>query len=298
MTDKPRVLVACDLSEPADEAIRQADAWARANDADLLVCHVIPDMVLTNPLFPQRSEGQALHFVELAGLALDRLHERIGEITGRSEGDYDVLVASGEVAAALLREAEEIDASLVVVGSRGTSGIERLLLGDVARRVVRYATCPVLVARPVRKAGFVLAATDFSDAAQPALLYAATVAKARGARLGLIHCIEVAPDPIVALSLPFGGAWSGPPPDVVESARATAENVLRDTADRLRIQADVFAEVGNAPRAIIETAEKTGAELVAISTHGRTGLHRLMLGSVAEKVVSGAPCSVLVVRSG
>lgn len=296
MSDKPRVLVGCDLSEPADEAIRQADAWARSRGAELFVCHVIPDMVLANPLFPQRSEGEALGFVELAGIAVDRLHERIHAITGREEGDYQVLIASGEVAAALLREAEDIKASLVVVGSRGLSGIERLLLGDVARKVVRYSPVPVLVARPADKSGFVLAATDFSDPAMPALLEAGAVARLRNARLGLVHCVEVAPDPAVALSLPFGGGWSSLPKDAIESARAAAEGLLRDTAQRLGTEADVFAEVGNAARAIIETALKTKAELVVIGTHGRTGITRLMLGSVAEKVVSGAPCSVLVVR--
>ncbi len=296
MSEKQRVLVACDLSESADEAIRQADAWAREHDAELFVCHVIPDMVMTNPLFPQRTEGEAVGFVELAGTAVERLHERIGELTGRAEGDYEVLIASGQAAPALLREADDIHASMIVVGSRGMSGIERLLLGDVARKIVRYATVPVLVARPVQKKGMVLAATDFSDPALPALLEAASIARARGARLGLVHCIEMAPDPAVALSAPFGGGWSGPPPEVYDSARSAAESMLRDTAERLHAEAEVFAEVGNAARTIIDTAERTQAELLVIGTHGRTGISRLLLGSVAEKVVRGAPCSVLVVR--
>jgi nucleotide-binding universal stress UspA family protein len=270
--------------------------WARHADAQLVVCHVVADATLSNPLFPQRSEADAVGFVELAGRAIDLIHQRVEQLTGRTDDSYRVLIASGESAAALLHEAEDVGASLIVVGSRGLSGIERLLLGDVASKVVRYARVPVLVVRPVSSSGLVLAATDLSDPAMPAVSEAARIARVRGLRLGLVHCIEVSPDPVVALAGPFGGGWSAPPAAAVEAARLAAENVLRETAARLNVNADVFAVTGNAAQAIIELAEAHRAELLVVGTHGRTAIRRLLLGSVAEKVVAGAPCSVLVVR--
>ena len=125
---------------------------------------------------------------------------------------------------------------------------------------------------------------------------AAQEAKVRGAKLALLHCVEIGPAPAVAISVPFGGGWSGPPPEFVESARAAALDLLRSAAAQIGVEAEAYVETGDAARAIVDTAEKVKAELVVIGTHGRTGLRRLLLGSVAEKVVRGAPCSVLVVR--
>ena len=296
MATTRRVLVASDLSDAADEAVRQAHAWARAHGADLLACHVIPEAFLNNPLFPQQTEGEAVDFVEHSRLVAQRLDERVLRLTGRSDDEYDIVIGGGEVAATLIREAEQAGASLVVVGSRGLSGIERLLIGDVAERVVRYAHGPVLVARATAKKGVVLVATDFSDPSALALKTAVEEAHARHARLALLHCVETGPAPAVALSLPFGGAWQGLPPEAIESARNATEGLLRDTAKGLGVEADILAETGDPVRSILEAADRIGAELIVIGTHGQTGIARLLLGSVAEKVVRGASCSVLVAR--
>src|SRR6185437_12328429 len=123
--------------------------------------------------------------------------------TGRDLSAFRVVVDTGSPDAGIVRVADEVRATLVAVSNRGATGLDRLLLGSIAARVVRYAHCPVLVARPHEKTGRVLAATDFSEAARPAIALAAQEARRRGARLTLLHSLDVMPSPIMGLGAPF-----------------------------------------------------------------------------------------------
>jgi nucleotide-binding universal stress UspA family protein len=215
---------------------------------------------------------------------------------GQGGDTFQVIVDTGTPAAAILRAADEVHATLVVVGSRGATGLDRLLLGNVAERVVRYAHCPVLVARPHEKTGKVLAATDFSDAAVPAVAAAVDEARARGARLTLLNSVDVLPNPAIGWGAPFGASWVVPPPDLVDQIQQSAIEALESTLQRFGAEGDVLAPVGNATSNILDAARKLPADLVVLATRGRTGISRMVLGSTAEKVISLAPCSVLAVR--
>jgi nucleotide-binding universal stress UspA family protein len=285
------VLVATDLSEGADEALRQADALARAAGVPLHVCHVLPELLSLDPFFPQLKLRDALAAPELEQDAALALAERVAQVTGRGREGHELFIVHGSPHAAIADAAERIGAGLVVLGAHG-AGARSKALGGVAERVVRHAHCPVLVARPSAPAAerCVLACTDASDPALAAIAAASGEADRRGVPLVVIHCMD--------LLMPGVIGYEVPPlsPEVIAAMRAQWQQRIEESLERLHARAELRIEEGPAGPLIVKTAADLHAELVVVGTHGRTGLRRLVLGSVAEAVMRTAGCSVLVVR--
>lgn len=276
------VLVAVDLSDGADEALRQAHALARSLAMPLHVCHVLPELVRVRMLFPQLQQQDASDLQALERRATETIAARVQAVTGRSSNEYSVSIDAGSPHAGILQQAEEIRPGVLVLGA-----------GDVAERVVRHAPCPVLVARPSPR-GKVLGATDFSDPSLPAVEAAVSEAKRRGVPLCLIHSLDWIP--IESAALPMGMPMPAVPPDLFEDLRASMRERLKDCLRNFGAEGECFVGDGHAAAAIVRLAEELPVELVVVGTRGRTGLARVALGSVAEAVISMSPCSVLVVR--
>jgi nucleotide-binding universal stress UspA family protein len=291
-----QVLVATDLSAPADEAIRQAHAWATRSAGELLVCHVIPARHRANPLFPHRNEPDALSTVELESRVAELVATRVTEITGRQPDAFRIVIDVGRPEAGIIRAADTANVDLLVIGSRGDTGIERILLGGVSERVVRYAHCSVLVARPALTSGTVMASTDLSDPSFPAISVGASAARSRGARFIVHHNVDLWPLPVPSVGMAFGSSGLLPDSALAVEQRERATRELRDALARADAEAETVVTSGAPDAAILATVEKQKPELLVIGTHGRTGLARIALGSVAERVVAAANCSVLVVR--
>jgi len=188
-----------------------------------------------------------------------------------------------------------VGADLIVVGSVGDSGRHHGLFGGVAEHVVKHAHLPVLVARPGGETGRVLLATDFSSPAEPAAQLAADEAVRRCGAITVVHSVELV-GPTMAMGEPAANppiAFGAYP---VEEMRAVAHDRLADTLVHLGISGDIEVTEGPPSEAIVEVARRTHAELVVIGTSGLSGIDRLLLGSVASRVVREAPCSVLVAR--
>jgi nucleotide-binding universal stress UspA family protein len=292
---RAKILVATDLSAAADEAIRQGNDWARRAGADLVVCHVVPANHRVNVLFPQRNEVDSVSAVDFERRVADLVAARVSEITGRAEDDFDLTIDVGRPEAGVLRAATA-DIAMIVIGSRGETGIERILLGGVSERVVRHAPCSVLVARPAPGRGRVLVATDLSDPSLPAITAGAAEARRRGAKLVVMYNLDLWPPPIGSAGMALGAA--GLIPDSIRAGeeREQAMQMLGEAVARENIEAECKITSGPPDARIVQTADEQNAELLVIGTHGRTGLSRLALGSVAERVVERANCSVLVVR--
>jgi nucleotide-binding universal stress UspA family protein len=291
-----KVLAALDFSETSELGLVQGHAIAKAAGAELLVCHIVANVVRVNALFPERNWLDALAVPELMEAAGDLAEQRITALTGRARGDVTLLVDHGSADAAILRHAEEQRVDLIVVGSHAHAGIRHVLLGSVAERVARYAHCSVLVVRRGPASGQVLAATDFSDPARPAIAAAAGEAKRRGARLTVHHSLGLATPLGVSAALPFGATAPRPPQDAVEAARGLALEMLADGLSRFGMEGDRLVTAGVPEDDIIEAAATLSAELVVVGSRGLTGLSRVVLGSVAETVARRAACSVLIMR--
>jgi len=286
-----RVLCATDLSEAADLAIRAADREARWHGAELVVLHVMQVTLPGAPMWPEGVEEVVVQQEGLASRVIDELLDRVERLTGRDAGQVSVMVEDGVAADVIMRQAETVGADLIVVGA---SGHRRGLFGRVSENVVKRARVSVLVARS-DGGGRVLLATDFSDPAEPAAQLAADEAVRRCAGFTVLHSIEMVV-PYVAMGEPAAippialGAYP------ITEMREAVHKRLAATLVHLGVTGDIAVTEGPPSDAIVRLAAERGVDLIVIGTSGRRGIDRLLLGSVAMKVVREAPCSVLVAR--
>jgi nucleotide-binding universal stress UspA family protein len=275
-----RILAVTDLSPAGDVAIIEANRWAQQTAAALGVVHAIPTIDAIRPLFPQRLAEEAVLASQLPVQAEATLRHRL-ETLGVREG-YELFVEQGTTADVTLGVVQRWQPTLLVVGSPadgavGTAGL------------VRHATTAVLVARTSPTTKRVVIGTDFSDPSLPALRAAVDAAARMGGELVLVHAIEINPISIYGVMLPMFTSTSSDLHDV-------AEHRLGEVLEKLGVHATTQVYVGPPAPALIQAAKTYEAELLVVGTHGRTGLTRFLLGSVAEAVIQHAPCSVLVAR--
>ncbi len=289
-----RILAALDLSAASFEALREAHARAVAEQAALAVCHVLPERRMMSGLFAAETDAEKQARAELEARARSALEERVRAVIS---GEFEVFVEHGSDYAEIIRRAEAWSADLLVIGSQGRSGLSRLVLGSVAERVVRYAHCPVLIVRHPGAQGSVLVATDLSDLAEPCIIAGAAEAQRTGSALQVLHAFdlsEAAWDAGVGNLL--GATALLPPPEVQREMREALSTTLRQTVARAGANAEVLVLEGPPASAVVRHASEVGARLLVVGTHGRTGLARVALGSVADRIMRSAECSVLVVR--
>lgn len=220
-------------------------------------------------------------------------------LTGRGQATLRVerLLRTGRPASEIVREAKDCAASLIMLGSRGHGTIETSMLGSVSAEVVEQAPCSVLVARG-EHIGRVLLADDGSDYSRAAVALLLDGTLFRDAE---IRVISVASAPLMLYSgiapTLYRQAMEGQA-DAIAASTAEHEAIARRTTDRLcaaGYRATSVVPVGAAAAEIVRYA-KGWADLIILGTHGRTGLRRVLLGSVARSVLLHAHCSVMIAR--
>jgi nucleotide-binding universal stress UspA family protein len=291
------IVAAVDFSEPSEGAFAQAIAWAREFGAQLRVlhCYEIPrpglgeyQVPIPDTLWERVQRGAAERVDALVDQARAEGLEAVGE------------VCEGPPAEGIRLSVERLGADLVVLGTHGHRGIERILLGSVAERTVRTAPCNVLIARaegreaqPRATPGRILVASDFSEHSARAVSAAKGLAQRFHARLHLVHAFGL---PVVTTS-PYDVVLTGA---ILDEARARARRSLEEAAQELSAAGvDVEVHLAHTPaaEAITEHARELAADLIVMGTHGHTGLKHTLLGSVAERTLRTAPCSVLTVKT-
>jgi len=197
---------------------------------------------------------------------------------------------------AIVDYADEVDADLIVMGTHGRSGVNRLTLGSTAERVLRLAPCPVITIGPeanTEAAGPVLVPLVFESASDSALETALALAESRGTRLVAVHVIEP-----IDIPSPYGLVVAGfSPVELKDRVRQTVERWVSAHAEG-PVPIEVDIREGSASIQILEAAQAHGASLIVQSSHGRRGLSRWLLGSVAEAVARRASCPTLTLRLG
>ena len=294
MTTLRRILCATDLAPASQPAWEEAQRLAALLKAELRLLHVVPPVpVPLEGYFPPDLYQTLVEGGERdARERLDRL------VVDRRDPSLAVTVQldRGAPAARILAVAAEESADLVVMGTHGRTGLDRLVLGSVADRVIRTATCPVLTVRtrPAAPAPKPLAricyATDFSPSARAAWPYAVALAEAAGADVDLLH---VTPQPVADRHL-SPEALGRMARLLREQGEAQVDQFLADSPlppDRIH----VAVRPGDPGEQILHWAQARTADLVVMGTHGWSGLLRWMLGSVAHHVIQLAPCPVLTV---
>jgi nucleotide-binding universal stress UspA family protein len=212
-------------------------------------------------------------------------------------------VLEGPVAATLARYGHELSADLMVMTTHGRGGIRRAWLGSVADQLIRTSEVPILVVRahehdhtPAAKVGEILVPLDGSPLAEAVLEPVTALARLWDAEISLVQVVRpitLTSDPV----LPFPVGYSD---EVTRMRREEAQDYIRDVAERLReagVKASGVAVLGGAvAETLLNLARPERVGLMATATHGRGGVRRLVLGSVADKLVRAAEVPVLVVR--
>ena len=207
-------------------------------------------------------------------------------------------VLRGRPATAIVDEAVRFEADLVVGGSRGHGPIASLVLGSVLSEFVDHAPCPVLVAR-TPSVTRVLFATDGSNAAAVAEGVLAARPLFEHVPIGVVSVADVVAPWRTGISpLMYSQVIASHAKDLAE-ARAAHSALAEEAAERLRAAArtaQARVRTGDAASEIITEASDTRTDLIVMGSRGRTGLTRILLGSVARNVLQASAASVLVVR--
>jgi nucleotide-binding universal stress UspA family protein len=293
------ILVPLDGSELAEQALPIAQAIAERARCKLKLV-LVHDRIILKP-------GPDYTRLELAMQKADR--EYLKSVTTAMREQLGRMVSSAvlqgsPVAETLARYTRELGADLVVMTTHGRGGLRRAWLGSVTDQLIRSAEVPVLVIRPgeagaaprVWERGEILVALDGSPLAEAALEPAIEVARLWDSELSLVQVVT----PITPTSGPHLTFPSGYADQMTATRRESAQDYIRDMAEQIResgVRASGVAVIGGAaPETLIELADPERVGLIVVATHGLGGLRRMVLGSVADKVVRGASVPVLVVR--
>jgi len=296
------ILVPLDGSPFAEQAVPLAARIAQRSGSKLRLA-----FVHKLPAPPVDSAAAKLFTsIEAATRKAERAYLRGVQARLREGGTRlsSAVTLTGDPGPALAQYAQEMAIGLVVMATHGRGGIRRAWLGSVADHLIRHLEIPVLLVRPAEGvappsrpgAGRILVPLDGSPLAEEALDTGARLARALDTELSLLQVV-----PPVLLSddpaLPLPSAYDE---ELTGMCRTQAQDYLDDVVERLHAQglrASGVAVVGWSPvDSILEVARPEHIALVALATHGRGGLRRLALGSVADKLVRGADVPVLVYR--
>lgn len=297
-TNIRNILVPIDFSKMSSLAIETAQRLARRFAATAHLAHVRQfsyPVALTPPFAPiapsfsftfdkeseQRTARQLNALANKRGLTPVICHV----LTGLSVFDE------------ICRLAKKIPADLIVMPTHGHTGLKHLFLGSTAERVVQHSPCPVFVARKTRTPltiKTILVPVDFSRCSLKGLEYAIAFANELGAKIILLHATYL------GYVYSTEGSALYDIPGLQKAARKAAERQMQKLVRAVKFGGVKFeAAFTDASPAldICQFVKDRDIDLIITSTHGLTGFEHVLIGSIAEKVVRHAPCSVLVVPS-
>jgi len=296
------IVVLLDGSELAEQAVPVAAALAKRTDAELILVHV------HTPTAVEPIHVEGLPVIDENMRSLRRTHEQ-AYLDGARErlaagARASTVLLEGRVASAVATHVGARAAQLLVLTTHGRSGFERAWLGSVADELTRISPIPVLLIRPqaapsATRFRRILVPLDESPLAETVVEHAVRLAKLEPE--AEIVLLEILPDDSTPVLVP--ASLLGPSAASEERARkqeGAARTYLDGIAARVRsagLRATARIQAArNVAATILETAQSEHVDLVALSTHGRSGLLRMALGSVADKVVRASQTPILLYR--
>lgn len=294
-----RILAPVDGSEFSRKALGLALSVAKGYDARVTALYVRP-----GPIPPVEPMGEPLS--PPIQRWLEGPHKAAVEkiVADANAGERLTLTfRDGQVVPEILDAARELPADMIVMGTHGTGGFERLLMGSVTEKVLRKAECPVLTVPAAVEptdsgADFktIVCGIDRSPASHAALACALSLAQYAQGRLILVQVLEVpAPEheTLLGSRIDLNDYWKA-----VEAETVAHLSALVPEEARAWCEVEVVVRIGKPHVEIVQLARERQANLVAIGTHGRGKLEGLLFGSTANQVVREAACPVLTVPTG
>lgn len=265
-----KLLLATDGSEYSEGAIREAISFAKRCSSKLYAMFVVGVITDYETFSPQKieeaMEGEAKKYLESV------------RARALSEGVVcEIILAHGEPHERIVEEAERIKADLIFIGRRGTKGLGKLLMGEVAAKVIGHALCNVLVVPKAAVIGYrnILVATDGSGHSIAAAEQAIKIAKRCGSS-------------VIALSSIRSN-------DELGAAKSNINKVV-EMAQKENVLAEGITPMGRSYNVIVETAGGRGVDLIVIGIPVKTALQKIFTGSATEQVIGNAGCALLIVK--
>lgn len=297
-----RILAPVDFSEPSKRALAHAFAVAAKEGAEVTVlnaCALPPYVAPSVALKLARGEGSVTASDLARSSAAEAMSALLAEVHPPEGVSVTESIEIGIAVDVIQKLMPSFD--LVVMGTHGRTGLDRFFLGSVANKVVREATVPVMTVHSQTDATYppakIVVAVDFSDCARAALGAASDVANRFGSELSLIHAIPNVPALQGAeLFVVTAGGEAVEPYYAMARSHALNEMNVFLTGKLSGHMKNSMVDFGQPADVILDHAKKVGADMIALGTHGRKGLARIGIGSVAERVIRRAEIPVLIVH--
>jgi nucleotide-binding universal stress UspA family protein len=297
MIEIRRILCPIDFSDDSRHALAHATAVASWYGAAITLLHVSHPEAFTNPplLFDELPRGPAM--IESALRAAEDEMPKWSQSVTAAGVSVATLIERGSPVRHILERAAALPADLVVMGTHGRSGFERLVLGSVTEKVLRKAPCPVMAVPPAAVSAGKLPYTrllcpvDFSDSSEAALQFACSLAEEADARLTIVHVFDWRPDDDL-LTARF---------DTVEyfevleqEARERLDRLVTDET-RVWCRPETVTAHGKPYREVLALADANDVDLIVLGVRGRNPIDLALFGSTANQIVRRARCPVLTV---
>lgn len=283
-----KLLLSSDGSEFSSGAIREAINFAKACSSKLYAVAVVK----TNPEF----DALAPQLVEKEENKTREHLESIKAMAAKEGVDCEIIAHHGDDPYKLIVEdAAKKQADVIIMGRRGRTGLKRLMMGSVTAKVIGHSPCKVLVVPSAAKIEWknMIVATDGSRFGNSAALEAISIAKQCGGNLTIVSVVSS--DGLVHIEHSRLHLKDIAEKEIVDTEKNIKE--LKELALKEGVKAEGLILSGKPAEAIINTAKEKNADLILLGSHGRTGLDRLLMGSVTERVIVLSPCAVMVVKT-
>jgi nucleotide-binding universal stress UspA family protein len=284
-----RLLLATDSSEFSEGAIREAIRMAKRCGSKLTAISVIE----TNPEF-ESTAPQVLEKME------KEVRGHLNSVQSRAKQEgvaCEIAVHEGEDSYKyIVDEAVSQKSTMIVMGRRGKKGFRRLVMGSTTSWTIGHSPCSVLVVPRNAQVEFksIVVATDGSPHSATAASEAIGIAKLNSARLTVIAVVPA--DIAMPTDIDFAAIQREKLADQEMQVAEKNARTVKEAAQKAGVDAQAFVMSGKPADAIMEIAKDKAADLVVVGSHGRTGLDRLLMGSVAERVIVLSSCAVLVAK--
>jgi nucleotide-binding universal stress UspA family protein len=279
-----KMLVAVDGSESGKNALRQAIKLANSEESWITVVSVIPAYQgdLGSTVFGNVIDAMREPYEKALSDAV--------EIAKSESALIKTVCEEGEIYERIVDLADAENCDLIVMGRKGRSQIEKALIGSVTARVIGHSQRDVLVVPLNTVVGWksIFLTTDGSKYSEAATDKAINFAKSYGGELMVLSVVDVTEE--------FMARSPGTVEEMVKKAKGFVEDVKKK-AEAFNINTKTFVREGEAYKKITDLAREHKANVIFMGSHGRTGLKRLLMGSVAEKVIGHAPCPVFIAKT-
>jgi len=284
-----RLLLATESSEFSEGAIRESIQLAKRCGSKLTAMSVIesnPEFESEAPAILEKMEKEVLAHLESVKARAKQGGVACETITYEGEDSYKYIV----------EESVKQKSTMIIMGRRGKKGFRRLVMGSTTSWTIGHAPCSVMVVPRAAQVDFksIVVATDGSKYSNAAASEAIGIAKRNNAKLTVLAVVPA--DIAMPTEIDFSALQREKIADQDMQAAEKNAKAVKDAAQKAGVDAQAFVMSGKPADAIIEIARDKTADLIVVGSHGRTGLDRLLMGSVTERVIVMSSCAVLAVK--